>query len=1484
MVRQDLQKTEALWRQKGALVLCDQLRDGLWLFRPQEGADSAFSRSADVDFIVSTRELLGITLSLTEDGQYQPANLARSKSRNTTSGNAPSNGSSPSSALDRSIRNAQSHNARALQANRSLNFAHDAPTRSPTVKEGAETDEAIRSQVAIHEAFISAVLNSITYRLCHDNGFVPLNPRTLVVPSASPSKSGFKDNVMKLASLDISLSSMGTLIVKVSIDLIASLLRCDAILDSQSSFADTASGTAVWLAPIGHPAKFHCLEKQSDSLAISRLDQEGPDFRHPNDHTLDAAATMSWKTTLLAWLDEKGLDSGAVEEGGWVVVRTVRRDPLAVYTNDPSRARLNKLIVVPWPALLCFQSRGSAKSERQKLESYLENWRDPLSLAEEWFMGKDERANTMAKRQKEREAAEVLSKDEADAESHISKTNMLSATALRRGSNAGAMYPTPPDAIQSHNIGVTPSMDGAGSTPGNAQVSAHDTMTVLDNGAAGTDTFGSDGSILPPDPSINLNNNDNDNLFGEVEADMFVDTDITDADFSFFDQPDDLGSDLQLDEVSTAMDTTLILTAPKEQENDLKHSSHHTHEASNQDSPDMSHFTESTNDFEDNKKNKTLTIPSSIDQIRSGRKDQEETEFRKPLIPKTKRRFDKEAVYCSLVQNQGQTIPKQMRRISIFGKVNFKEILASVNEKYSLHGRFQLPLQSEAFQTKVTSAIPETDYMKTRRKSRASAHMKLAVLKNVKDAGLRETDPASAHGVHSPSESDASSLSSDLGSPSPTTPGPLFMFNPGIKRKRDNESDLGDDIKTPIMSAHDPEQSFAQPIDEQLPFLEDDRASWSLTPFFTIAGPDLEPSVLPDLEYIATAQILADQALFETLRLPTFSELPKDSAWDVAAMHRNLMHTISNTASLCFKDVSHCRLRSFLEIPGVPIVNLRLLPRPTPNPRSLSLDTINQNNPFQLPAPHLDVRRSDSHLSILPSAIPFWENLGLGPSTGSKDVCAVCVYPNIDGVAERANRFLDQMRSFYESYRFGSHERARSDKLADSILPFNITPTQQPHKLHHLTMLKEAIARLSNVLLSMQLHHKNIVVYFIYPVGDPTFLIHSCCAFKHLLDIYRLGLAERRMTTRNELVLQLIPLDLIASPTYIPMPTPSEYGRIAMEVYDRCVEFATSASGPAILLEKASPKNIDFKLTSKPSPSLLHENTCLHVAYAQSLDERWITAAWTDNRGNHQMTASYSLGRKNQPLVTPFFDVANEIWETTLDVIRSIKVHWRVFIIKVGVMEPHEFDTWKSFKSLESHPNVNLTLVTIQTNPSLRLIPGASTSSPPPTSVPAIPTPVSTPQTTGQSTFTSTITTDTVSTPTREALPGTPIDAPGDADTDARLVDLTDQTWGAILSHRLNNSNSLLDMRPALVSGYLIKRGGVESSDAPIVLEVNIIHSGVVGNPRTFHESLLRELLGYYRGLATLARVRGVVDPVRDGRPWHVAAAEKGVKALYTCM
>jgi mediator of RNA polymerase II transcription subunit 13 len=217
-------------------------------------------------------------------------------------------------------------------------------------------------------------------------------------------------------------------------------------------------------------------------------------------------------------------------------------------------------------------------------------------------------------------------------------------------------------------------------------------------------------------------------------------------------------------------------------------------------------------------------------------------------------------------------------------------------------------------------------------------------------------------------------------------------------------------------------------------------------------------------------------------------------------------------------------------------------------------------------------------------------------------------------------------------------------------------------------------------------------------------------------------------------------------------------------------------------------------------------------------------------------------------------------------------------------MGPQEVDSWVALAQADTKTLVNLTLMTVDTNPSLQLIPPAVRVS---VTAPGIfyTTPVSTPQPLG---VVSPDQSGNPPTPMGTSMPitattpgGTETNSATEPDADVVLVDATDATWGAVLSHRLNNSASLTELNPALVSGYLVKRGGTRPEDPPVVLEVNIIHSE--GNPRMY-EALLREMLNYFRGLGTLARARGMVDREMDVRPWHVAAAEKGVKALYQLM
>jgi mediator of RNA polymerase II transcription subunit 13 len=223
-------------------------------------------------------------------------------------------------------------------------------------------------------------------------------------------------------------------------------------------------------------------------------------------------------------------------------------------------------------------------------------------------------------------------------------------------------------------------------------------------------------------------------------------------------------------------------------------------------------------------------------------------------------------------------------------------------------------------------------------------------------------------------------------------------------------------------------------------------------------------------------------------------------------------------------------------------------------------------------------------------------------------------------------------------------------------------------------------------------------------------------------------------------------------------------------------------------------------------------------------------------------------------------EVAHEIWETTLDMIAFRKVHWRVIITKVGNMDNAEIDFWSDLMRTESRAHVAMILMTVDTNPTLQIVPPAAQVAASSTGLNA--TPVSTPQ-------------GSIVSPEQNSAAAADNTDP---ETDAILLDLTDQTFGAVVGHRLNVSQTPLELQPSLVSGYLIKRTSNVVEEPPVVMEVNLVHTEGTGRP---YEPLLREMLNNFRGLNTLARARGVVDKATDVRPWHVAAAEKAVRALY---
>ena len=97
----------------------------------------------------------------------------------------------------------------------------------------------------------------------------------------------------------------------------------------------------------------------------------------------------------------------------------------------------------------------------------------------------------------------------------------------------------------------------------------------------------------------------------------------------------------------------------------------------------------------------------------------------------------------------------------------------------------------------------------------------------------------------------------------------------------------------------------------------------------------------------------------------------------------------------------------------------------------------------QLEAPFLSVAKSEAVIQVLPSALRFWDKLGLSPRAGKKDVCAFVFFEESDGArVDAVDKWLQWVSSTYtvgdiqlsqhfsdyllQRHNFGEHECGKS--------------------------------------------------------------------------------------------------------------------------------------------------------------------------------------------------------------------------------------------------------------------------------------------------------------------------------------------------------------------------------------------------------------------------------------------------------------------------
>lgn len=600
-----------------------------------------------------------------------------------------------------------------------------------------------------------------------------------------------------------------------------------------------------------------------------------------------------------------------------------------------------------------------------------------------------------------------------------------------------------------------------------------------------------------------------------------------------------------------------------------------------------------------------------------------------------------------------------------------------------------------------------------------------------------------------------------------------------------------------------------------------------------------------------------------------------------------------------------------------------------------------------LTASFIRAQRGDGSWEMTPTALSFWEALGLSPVSGPKDIRHFCVAPSNAILGHPIDAYLHNLKTAYESCKFGSMtigmEPSEDSPMDDTGLYYPVTFDNQTKEplLAAMKAYWDACTDLGSDLAAIACDEptRTFLVSIISPFPSSTREEQASINQQLGACFLKLSRAYHTIAARNaksdgniasqnnmsDIDFKIIPIELVASSSGLVVPTAHEMGLIARELYDRCPPPSNDTSetsplanmtAPSVELVAPLPKRIGFQLTSDPPPDLLHEASVLHVAYAMSADGKWANVMWHDNTGRYTNSNAFCLQGRS------FEDIALEVWNRTMDLIKARQVIWRIFIVAHGSdgIEASRASCWKDViaRHTDRKQVLSVTLLHFQQDLALTIVP------PPDSQVgqgsgSGAPTPAATPQpASGQAI--SITSPDAVS---AGNAPGTapPTPAPSEvasgileADSEAHLIETEDETWGMLIERDVaatlrptskdwpNPTAKKEAFIEALAHGVMIKRGKLNGpgsnstagerpypcAGASLIWTLRVKSKGdrhgqgeraVVDEGSARHaEVMLREVMGMFRNLGLLSKVKGLSP---NGLvPVHIATAAMGAEGL----
>ena len=872
-----------------------------------------------------------------------------------------------------------------------------------------------QDNISIYKRILHAISMSVSYFLAETDYYVPLSSNVFLGPRPAEDYALRHDAEQRDISglfntfcLEVQWLPCGTLLIYSYPDPGIFLHNLGEVLSTHDRDAEFE----LQLAPFGTFATPHLQELRNN------------EYLRPIDEAIESnedSRLQSLKPSVSLLLEQHGLQLSDHCEWLRVNIKSPVNEPSSPRSGVPSSG------TILWPAHLCFyedMATANSMDSPPWLWPGLEKGAiDPLKMAETWFLERDTRNKAIEEKRAGPEAQSRL--DSRDL--HLDDDDLLTTSFLpfdRHLDIQGAnnIYPTPPDGFQAQ-----PSGHGSDPRPYD-QTNIHTDTEMLDlvedQSTELEQTDQQQDLNLETGMSLGAYADMDDDLFDDMDSAMFTAKGITEDDFDFFDGPEE--STFDRDPNSNSLKAELEAGSPAARASFAKPTK----------STNLNIISDepySSADVEDISVTQTTPAEDKMDVKPNSIGNQSSQQLSPEFIEDDPERY---VMPTPLHDVDPSTYPTSQReqtsraQRSVFGSIPLWEASRNLDQKYKDRGRFSIDI-----------GVSKNDLHHEPDRLERFIPL-LGQTTNTSDDEL-DSDEGQQVFLRFPQWSITNEdfpESAEYATNEPRTPKSSTAY--------EEYGAIADNTKAHLpQTPLSPQESDLN--NKKLPMLQKMLHESTSTPHD--ASPtdpvDLTTQIYygHDEKFIQVAQILADQLLVYS-KVEAHDEFFPELGTKNIHVGVQFEDPLRDVLGDLFPRDEICTLETCAGLSESPR-GTGALPKVVPRPFNRKqdavrgpIDTASCPSITSLGTPNLRVIRGDTLMDISSTALHFWEELGLNPCMGPKDVTAFCVYPGIETVRRGSATFMNLVSSTFQCLRLGAYSCGCEtlDEYPEGLVPVSL--------------------------------------------------------------------------------------------------------------------------------------------------------------------------------------------------------------------------------------------------------------------------------------------------------------------------------------------------------------------------------------------------------------------------------------------------------------